>query len=263
MARRNYIYLFMALIVIVIVVLILLRAFIAEDKELKLSIIDKEYPLIFQDESLSLETRKDIIEDIELNLSYTKEIIFKKIPQESKILRKEYGPRVTHSYDTKQRNIFPVVMKGHFRGAAKIGNEYHIIIHKKLSDVYKKAFEFKKQDPIMFEKLDEFLHFISDRKNIENIAKDRESAKSLFFFYYDEDYENYAYEKEVLGIAGMQVRRPSILDFRIMKYKGNEIVVFNTVVKSREGAKDKFFMKEFPHFVYIDDKWHVGIPRLP
>jgi len=224
----------------------------------------QDYTLLFEGTTnLSAELRQQIAEDIALNLSHLKHVKFRTVPQGRKEPSQKYRRTITHWIDEgKEKRLFPEAMEKYFGGTIRSNDTFCLVVHEKLVEQYVKALKFKDAHPEMFKKLDDFLSFINDPRKLDAVAGDTDAAKGMFFFSGNPP-QGYKYERELLGLKQMRVRRPSVLDFQSMTHDGKQIIYFSTITRSREGSDQDFIMKGFPLFAYVNDKWVIYVPRMP
>jgi len=224
-------------------------------------IADKEYALLFETAAISPELKKTIVADVELNLSHLKQISCRSISQSPTEPCQMYDKKVTHWLDEgRQRRYFPKQLERYFGGVVSTNNSYQIVIHKQLIKEYEKAMLFKKEHAEMLDRMDAFVDSLGDQEEIEDTEDGAQIAKDMFLFDGSAPQE-YAYVRQLNGFKKMNIRKPSVFDFRTIKYRGKEMFVCSTLITSPEDAKRKFVTKGPPLFAYMDGEWLIYLPR--
>lgn len=109
----------------------------------------------------------------------------------------------------------------------------------------------------MFQELSLFLEQLKDKDFIAQIEEDRNFAKRFIVF---DDYppSSYDYGRELSGLLKYgAIRRPSLLDFNTITFKGKDVNHFSTVIGWQESMSNEPLTKGFSQFIILDEEWRV------
>lgn len=238
----------------------------APEKSTSVRIAGMEYQLMFEDEDITHDLRKVIKNDIELNLSHLTQIDFRRVSQNKSEPSQKYTVVITHWLDVgKQSKWYPESLDKYFGGAVFIDGEYKFILHHELITEYKEALQVKKKNPVMFNKIDNFLDLLKNRNQLVKLAQDKRAAADLIYFSGKAPGNVERLYKEIPDYADFVIRPPSLLDIRpldeVMKKKiDSNVYVFTTLIEKEEGSDDAF---KTPLGAYFNGEWHIWVPKMP
>lgn len=223
----------------------------------------QEFPLLFESPNISDVLKDMIVHDVELNLSHFEHITLRDVSDEPVDPGQVSSLTATHLLDEgRPERLFPEVFERYFGGVIVSNGVPRIIVRDELIKEYEGALDYKEQHPVMFDRLDEFLSRLRDSGFAEKVAQDEALARSVNFFNYPPSRE-YAHETSVF-LKSVTIRNPSILDFYPAEnYGAKEGVVCMPLIIWPKGMSLEPVMKGAPLFIYIDEEWHLYVPRLP
>jgi len=217
-------------------------------------IAGKPYGIFFENTQLSREIKKIIIEDLNLNMAHLRSFSFLYIG-------KEKIGNIPINYvmgKIKPKRYYPKQLKC-FGGAVKDGENYTIIVPIKIINAYKKAIKLKKTNQDAFEKVNEFCFLLNSPAMIDEQIKDIKKTRSLFFsspFKKDQDFVN-----NLLKIKKIKIRKPSLLDFKIVEIKNRRYLSFCTLQHYlRDNGTTSESVKGALLYIYEKGSWKIYNP---
>lgn len=227
----------------------------------QIRVAGQEFTVLFEVSGVSGLLKRDILNDIELNLSHLDHIELR--PLESDDPGQLFRVTVTHVLDEgRQERLFPSVLEKYFGGAILSEGSYQIVIHEELINAYERAVKYREDHPVMFRKLEVFLKQLRDMDFIAQIEHQKDTAERFIAFDVEPSL-SYDYGRELSGLLKHgDIRRPSLLDFNSVVYNGENAVRFSTVIGWPESMSTEPFTKGFPQFIYLDEEWRVYVPKM-
>lgn len=228
-----------------------------------LKVAGREFSVLFESSDVSDSLRNSILNDIELNLSHFTNVTLRDVSDEPQDPGQIYKETVGYILDEgKQKRLFPEPLEKFFGGVVLRDGIYNVVVHKDLIREYEKAIAFRDRHPEMFKKAEAFLNSLRNSEELREMAADAEKSKSLFFFD-KQPSPGVDFSRQLKGLMSIDVRDPSVLDFRVTSMRDKNVVIFKTLMRSKDGAEHEFMEKDIPQFIYIDGEWRIYVPRLP
>ena len=225
----------------------------------EVTIAGKQYAIRFEKDDLSEETKRIIVDDLNLNMAHIKSFSFEYVGEDEKV----GGIPIAYIIDNvKPKRWYPEQWRGSFGGAVKNGNVYALIIPNKLVVEYKKSIKLMNDHEVAFKKVGDFLSLLNSPDALDEIITDSQKAKELSLRLNTS--KDYGLSKRFSEMKKIRLRDPSILDFKLYNIKGGEHLVFCTlqyylkdngsVFESEKGAL---------LYVYADGNWKIYNPFYP
>ena len=246
------------------------------------TIADQVYPLVFEVEDLPNSVKRTIADDLELNFSSNTTATLRVISPER---REQWrGRTVTHRladfrsgkfYRWSSRQ-FPPIIRGHFRDAVMVNDEFHLIIRDALIKAYEEKLELRNQHPGMFREMDDFLATLKNPSKLKAIARDAEQAKKFVYCYkvsFDRGLSLLRsllrwYSRYVSSAHDVKIRGPSLLDIVSLSEAFEDadapegVYVLAALITVRKDGGDELSDK-LPLAAYADGRWHFFAWPVP
>jgi hypothetical protein len=142
-----------------------------------------------------------------------------------------------------------------------------LLVDKAVVDAYQKALRMKRSRPVMFSQVDDFLAKLQDPEKRQEIARNPQKAREMFYFHKMKPWgRDEYYRNNLLPGSSAIIGRPSLLDFTTLRALFRESTepetpAFLSVIQTREDGKE--YTAKWPPFVYVDGHWHILVSPLP
>lgn len=225
-----------------------------------IKIAGQKFTVLFEAPNVSIEMRKTIIADIELNFSHCTTVTVRSVTHNN-LNQKKYIASVSHVLDIapKGAGMIPDMLET-FGGAHQNGGHYQVVISESLSKAYEKAQQFKDTHNVMFQKLNEFIAQLKDKEFISKIEHGPKGIAKQYELFEDDPGQGYDYEREIVAfLKQVEIRKPSILDFLSTKRGRTNVILCTTVITFANNE----IIRGWPQFIYLEDQWKLFLPKLP
>jgi len=222
--------------------------------------------LLFEDKNLAHDWQKTIASDLERSLSCAKHV--------------EWGLRsrplelrdITITHELRGWELdgpgfeLPEAIEKFFGAGIVVDGKPRLLLIQELIDAYKVALDLRKQYPVMFSEVDEFLALLADRKQLAELIQDQKKASNRIFYYKQSPPESPDAYNELIAYADLRIQPPSILDIRPLSElmqedeKDNTIFAFCALVLDKEYEKH---MMKIPLGAYVDGQWRILVVPMP
>lgn len=236
-----------------------------ESSSNEINIAGKNYPVVFEGQSVPSELKRTIIADLGLNLSHFQRIDFMELPPErEEPAAQMYQQKITHWLDDgKQQRYFPGTVEKYFGGAVKVGDNFQLIVHEQLVEKYKQAVKLRTERAEMFDKLDEFIKLLQNKEALDLLAKDSDASRSMLYFLgRPKPTSEAGYRTLVKSCSDLWIRPPSLLDVKplgdLVKQSvssGQDVYAFSTLVCDAERNPEN--LMKMPMGVFVEGKWRL------
>ncbi len=225
---------------------------------------DTNFPMTFVDGDWPEELKNLVHEDMNLIFSHLTnyEIIKDPRPTEAYQLSGEAVISTHYILFNGRGRIWPDAYDRERGRLVRRDGEFHLVVSEEVLAAYEKALEYKHDNRVMFEKLNEFIATLNDPEAVDRISNNARLSRDMFYFYQQErpPGESFPYQQNLQEVNEINIRMPSILSFEEQDHNGEKICITSTLMRSKE---DPDFFTDFPPFCYVSNKWYVCVPRTP
>jgi len=223
------------------------------DQQSDVKIAARNFPVIFADKDISPELQSIIIQDIELVFAHKKASelhIYKPVKRYVEVHGQQQIVK-SHINFSGRGNFRPEGYHDTFGQLVDFEGKLSLVIPKALIAAYKEAVSLRTRHKEAFAKLNNFLKDLQYNEYLEQLSIS--DMREMFWFpkgvkpWTKDKY----YEKNIRKIKKYDIREPSLLDFRVDKVNGEEIIFCQTLMTSN--IDENFF--DMISMVYQSGRW--------
>lgn len=248
-------------------------------QDVSITIADKKFVLLFEKQDVPLSLKNTIAADIERTLSYVPKVLLEKQKKERKLSTEHVNVVITHMLLTDVKSLglpsiaasslLPECLQdAHFGETAIIRDTYYLVIRKKVIEAYTHARNLKKNHPVMFEKLDDFIELLENNTKLQRISQDWETCNSYIYRHGDVSRRNALKWVKELASLNMRVVHPSLLEVRYLRNVDGQSLdypkdafVIASIIKMTKNGTERF--DKLPLGAYVNGEWRIFAFHMP